>query len=325
MNPFLLTAWCLIAVIITAVLPYLIGKRAIARKTKDAIVHDAYADFWHDEPESPALKAARDKFAANPYDASAHEAFRGEAYRDGGTIIPRDASRSARRTAVSAALGASYGTGRAVFDKHGHRVRTPSIFLTAEMLTAVNTKRKIIGKPPLNRDGFRAAASVASRSTNQPIDNHEWLTYLIMYEVFEANHTQPGIGADTGISITPDAPFNGHGGEFAGAGASGDWSTPAALTLGAAGLDPGVGDAVDKHFGSVTITAPADPLSDPASFKGASDPASLPSTPSVPDAAPSAPSPSYSAPDTSSSYTSSDSGSSYSSDTGGGGGGGDGS
>ncbi len=338
MNPYTLTGYCLLAVIAAAVLPYLIGKHALARKRKledrvrskarwnglpideaarevakddvgpyagtasgakryrfdhlgrkidcdtgefvpytseldpeDTVTnHDPEGDsgisddLYADMADSPALAAAREKF------------------RDGGDIPLRQH----REIGVSAALGASYGK-KATFDKHGHQVRNKSIFLTARELEHVNIKRRLAGKPPLNRAGFANAVShAATQPGRQPDTSSDWLTYLIVYESLTADHTTPRTGVDTGITITPDAPYNGHGGEFAGAGASGDWTSPGAQALGAADVGMGVGAAVDRD---------ADSLHD-----GSLPPPGNPGPWPTPDT-----SPAYAAPDPSPSYDSS--------------------
>lgn len=293
MNPYTTVAWCLIAAIVAAVLPYLIGRRALARKRHLPELLVPERDIYGEIADSSALKAARERF------------------RDGDTITPR----VDREIGAHPALGVGYGRllpGEAIFDKHGRRIdrhdafqRTKSIFLTARELETVNAKRRLAGKQPLNRAGFSNAVSHAwGQPRRQPDTRSDWLTYLIVYECLFADHTASRVDMNTGITITPDAPYNGHGGEFAGAGASGDWTSPGAQALGAAGVGMGVGAALDQ-------AATADVSQDTPPVR------SEPSAPSyTPDPTPSYdPGPSYNSGSSSSSY---DSGSSSS-------GGGDGS
>lgn len=179
---------------------------------------------------------------------------------------------------------------------------------TPRQLSLVNAKRRAAGRAPMNRKGFAAAVAAAPASYRQ--SNDDWFTYFLMYEIMFADHS--GRSPDTSITVTPDAPFNGQGGIYGGAGASGDWNAPG---------DPagGSGAASDPEAGKYQ---PGDTVSGYAAL----DPAS------APDPAPSAPSDSSSSysssSDSSSSSSSYDSGSSSSSSDSGsssGGGGGDGS
>lgn len=189
--------------------------------------------------------------------------------------------------------------------------RKPSIFLTPRQLERVNIQRKLRGRQPLNRRGFTNAVANAWQPGKQPDNTADWLTYLILYECLLDAHATGRVYVDTGLTITPEAPYNGHGGEFAGAGASGDWRSPDASTAAAASAIMADGPIHDDR-------PMQDPLSDPNSYKGAEGsqiddaggPATAPSDPaysSAPD-----PSPSYS-PDPSPSF---DSGSSSSFDAG---------
>lgn len=270
---------------------------------------DPYLDL---APSSPALAAAREKF------------------RDGGTLGFKEPDMATRHARRHPALDAPYGVGSgftglaARASEHRKSMlaaraseRRKSIFLTPRQLERVNIQRRLGGRSPLNRAGFtNAVAHAWDQPIRQPDTSNDWLTYLILYECLFADHTSPRVGGTIGLTITPDAPYNGHGGEFAGAGASGSWTSPDASTAAAAA-------AIDTR-------APVDPLSDPNSYKGSTDtqpgatgynPDTNPNPhaePPLPDAPSpvdtsgresygsgySAPdTPSYSAPDTSSGYT----------------------
>jgi hypothetical protein len=105
----------------------------------------------------------------------------------------------------------------------GHR-RPPTMFLTPRMLEHINVQRKLRNKPALNAGGFRNAVAHAwDQPVRQPDNMHNWIGYLIAYEVMFGGHQSNRVACDTGISIEPTKPYNGQGGEFAGAGASGQW------------------------------------------------------------------------------------------------------
>jgi hypothetical protein len=282
MTPYTIIAWCIIAAIVAAVLPYIIGKRALRKKSR--LAASGHLDVY----ESPALRAARERF------------------REGGTITPR-------ATAFSEAISAPYsGHGFRGAAKRAIAARTAArkkaIYLTARELEHVNIKRRLSGRLPLNRDGFaNAVAHAWDQPERQPGTPAEWLAYLIVYECLLNEHGSYRTSVDTGLTITPAAPYNGHGGEFAGAGASGDWTSPGAQALAAAGVGTGVGAALDRDLPTNVEPATAgngyhftDPLSNPDSYKGSTD-----NSPGLnPDPAPSStdnspgPTP-YSAPDTS--------------------------
>lgn len=173
-------------------------------------------------------------------------------------------------------------------------VRKPTISLTPRMVERVNTQRKLRGMSPLNRSGFKAAISTASTDTRpQPSTSSDWLTYLIMYECFFDDHRSPTVGGCGGFTVDPNVPYNGQGGEYSGAGASGNWTS-----------------APDSVMSAVADVAPTDIYAGVAASVAAA---------SVSDSAPS-----YSS-DPSPSSSSSDSGGGGGGDAGGGGGGGDGS
>lgn len=239
-------------------------------------------------------------------------------YRDGGTIgfrrdldepwkraaanlrkhPPVEAKSHPRPTAKSPAFSAPYG-------------RKPAIVLSPRQLERVNIQRRLAGRQPLNRAGFsNAIAHAWDQPRRQPDTSSDWLTYLILYQCFLSDHQQHRVAVDHFLAIDPDLPYNGHGGEFAGAGASGSWEgSTAAAGLGFASGIAGI-DAY-SNAGPDTGQAP-----EPAPERSA--PAY-----SAPEPSPgySAPEPSYSAPDSGSSSSSYDSGSSSGGGDSGGGGG----
>lgn len=183
--------------------------------------------------------------------------------------------------------------------------RKPTITLTPRMMERVNMQRRARGMAPLNRTGFKAAVSIASTDTRPaPSTSSDWLTYLIMYECFFSDHASHTVGGTGGITIDPNIPYNGQGGEYGGAGASGDWtSAPASVTAAVADVAP-----TDIYAGVAASIAAS------AAAAGVSD-----STPSYS----SDPAPSYSAPDPSPSSPSDSGSPGGGGDSGGGGGGGD--
>jgi uncharacterized membrane protein YgcG len=187
----------------------------------------------------------------------------------------------ARKIGRSPALGAPYG-------------KPKPIFFTPRQIERVNIARTRRGAPPFNRTGLtNAIAHPWDRAAvRQPQTSSDWLAYLIMYEIMSAGHQGRSVSGCGGLTIDPDAPYNGHGGEYAGAGASGDWSNS---------LIRGEAQAIDNYQVS---------------------PASTPTDTVISSAPASDPSPSYSS-DSSSSSSSYDSGSSSSDSSGSSGGGGD--
>lgn len=190
-----------------------------------------------------------------------------------------------------------------------------SITLTARQLEHVNIQRKLRNRPPLNRAGFNNAVAHAwDQPRRQPDTSVNWLTYLILYEAFFDDHKTSRVACDASIAIRPDQPFNGQGGEYAGAGASGDWTSPPSA-LAAAGaaiaLTPLYGPQSDdwasagdpapallepgSGYSDPTPNNPTSPPSDDAPIIDRSadgNPESYSAPASAPD-----PSPSYSAPD----------------------------
>lgn len=193
----------------------------------------------------------------------------------------------------------------------------PTITLTPRQIERVNIQRKLRGKPPFNRNGLtNAIAHPWDRAgMRQPQSSNDWLSYLIAYEIFAADHQGHTIAGCGGVTIDTGQPYNGHGGEYAGAGASGDWSNNMTRSE-AAAIEHGIPMTTDAPAGTggfAPLPPATDPLSDPASFKGpdpspaatyAPDPSPA-ATYSVPDPSPSFDSSSsFSAPDTSSSSSS---------------------
>jgi hypothetical protein len=114
--------------------------------------------------------------------------------------------------------------GKRVAPRHPvlHRVS-----LSPRILASVNRQRKLTGRPMLNRDGFsNAVAHAWDQPRRQPDTTNEWLTYFILYQCFIVDHQSRSEVPHGGITIDPEQPYNGHGGEFGGAGATGTW-TPA--------------------------------------------------------------------------------------------------
>ena len=332
MNPFTLLTLFLLVALTAAVVPYIIGKRALQRKARERendtylIVAERIAESGlsiGDRPESAELREAREKFRS---EEDAKSRYLREAATVDTGAVKAAATQAARAAGWPSARGKHPVLGVGYRNERGEKVdgrgiRTRSVFLTPRQLERVNTARRAAGRPMLNRAGFASAVAHAwDQPVRQPDNSNQWLTYLIVYECLFADHQTDRSSANIGLTIVPDAPYNGHGGEYAGAGASGDWTSPDASTAAAAAaITVGAGITDDRPI-EPSLTGNgyhyADPLSDPGSFKGSSD--------NDPAQAPSAPEPSYSAPDTSSSYTSSDSGSSSSSyDSGSSSGGGD--
>ncbi len=133
-----------------------------------------------------------------------------------------------RTVGKSPALAAPYG-------------RKPTIPLTPRMLERVNVERRRRGAPSLNRRGVtNAIAHPWDRAeVRQPQTTSDWLTYLIMYDVFIADHQQSQCSGVGGIRIDPNLSYNGQGGELAGAGASGDWTAAPVTATIAAGIAVG--------------------------------------------------------------------------------------
>lgn len=239
-------------------------------------------------------------------------------------------NRNASRRAAADAINASYGVSSSELERpfeiarknvekhppveapfHPRPFSDPtikgSLLLTRRDLEHINIQRRLKGRPPMNMYGFQRAVANKSLEDNS---SSAWFTYLILYETMGLSDTSSRTSVDANLRIDPACPYNGQGGAFAGAGATGDWGT---------GGDPA--PALLDPAPSQTIIMP-DNYVPPAQPPVVADPE--PRWPSDPT-----PAPSYTAPDPSpspsydSSSSSCDSGSSSSGGDAGGGGGGD--
>lgn len=221
-----------------------------------------------------------------------------------------------------------------------------TITFTPRQLERVNIQRRLRGAVPLNKRGFQGAAATAATDTRRPDTTNDWLNYFIFYQLFFADHGSPRTTVDHHFTINPDLPFNGQGGTFGGAGASGAWDAPqAAVDTSAGNLSPAAALGAGAAIGAAAYLA--DRVPDPVAtgdlpsgaamgaFLKDADPEPAPRSSPMPEPAPAYEAPTRSEPsyspspssDSSSSYSSSssDSGSSSSGgDSGGGGGGGGG-
>lgn len=205
-----------------------------------------------------------------------------------------------RTVGKHAALSAQYGGGQ----------RKPLVVLTQSMIERANVERRRRGYPALNRAGIQNAIAhpFDRHDTRQPSTSSQWLTYLILYEVFLTNHQQSHCSGTGGFTIDPNQPYNGQGGEFAGAGASGNWESSPVTAEIAAGIAVG---ASAGYLASGLNDGPGPSFGGDSTYKNDGG-----SVSSAPDPSPSASaSPSYSAPssDSSSSSSSSNDGGSTSS------------
>ena len=326
MSPFTLLAWLLIVALATPVIAYVIGKRALNRKARAN--EQRYRDFdagqeWvresglavGDSPESPKLRAAREKMrpeaeAVDIYKKLAAEVFE-PAVRARATADARN--NGWKMPDYTETFNPKPFTRYAppVFGK-----RKPSIFLTARQLERVNISRRATGRLFLNIAGFSNAVACAwgghkPELVPQPEDTTQWLIFLLLYEcLLPGHHSSDWADLGTGLTITPDMPYNGQEPEHLGAGVSGAWQDPDASTATAAAAiaagmailtqddgwrydptteaawhDPAgaLGPVGQACPGAVGTTGPEpvrtvggmpyehDPLSDPNSFKGSSD------------------------------------------------------
>lgn len=88
-----------------------------------------------------------------------------------------------------------------------------TIPITPRVMEKANIQRKLMGRPPMSREGFLAAVD------NCPVfnrDSRDWLTWFIMYEA-EPEHRQARVAVDTGYITVPV------GGASFGAGTPGAW------------------------------------------------------------------------------------------------------
>lgn len=293
MSPFTLTAWFLVAAVAAAVIPYVIGKRALNRKArvlKDAAITLGYDPeilesmresglMVGDSPESAARRAAREKFRP---EAEAVDHYKALAAEVNEQAVRARAIEDVRKSSMAwPQYSETYVP--PVFGK-----RKPSIFLTARQLERVNISRWAAGYTRLNIAGFANAVACAwgghkPMLVPQPKDTAEWLVCLLLYECLLEAHTSGWADVGTGLTITPDAPYNGQETEFLGAGVSGDWQNPDASTAtAAAAIATGTAILTDADIvsgsggdplrdGPPGSTPVPDPLSDPNSFKSSSD------------------------------------------------------
>lgn len=204
--------------------------------------------------------------------------------------------------------------------------------LTARDLERINIRRKLADRRPLTLGGF--TNGLAAAPPNQ--SGSDLLMWLLIFESSQPGHYGHRCSVESGISVTPDAPYNGLGGSYGGAGSSGSWGagTPDGST-GAAGDSAARRDTFEVPNGFMAVTdaegratgevvkTPAHELTsapDPAYFEPykAAEPEHVidtgpTSAPSAPPAATPDPTPSYSAPDPTPSYSAPDTSSSYSS------------
>lgn len=262
MDPFYLTGWLLVIVILTMCVAYFVPRKK------------AKAVYGTDDGQPDAF------------------------YRDGG-ITGYGARRDGRVTfgkrnvGKHPALGAPYG-----------QQSSQRVVLTPRQVERINIQRKLRGKPPFNRTGLtNAIAHPWDRyDVRQPQNTNDWLSYLIMYEIIFSDHQAHTVGGCGGVAIDPGAPYNGQGGEFAGAGASGSWGDPVVRAQ-ATAIEIGIpfaSDADPKYSPGDTVGGYGSRSFDVVTDK----PDPSPVTTYAPDPSPS---PTYSA------SSVSDSGSSYSS------------
>lgn len=190
-----------------------------------------------------------------------------------------------REIKKSEALSAPFGK-RAFVPPTVH----PTIALTPRMLERVNVQRKLRNKMPLNRAGFKNAVAHAwdRWEVSQTMDQTQWLAYLIAYQVLIADHQSVRCAGAGGLTIDPKAPYYGQGGEFDGAGASGQWDSGTAAaasaiasTTGTAGDGP---SSADPNRQIDIYAAVADTVR--GSVAAAPDPSPSLSSYSAPDPAP---------------------------------------
>ena len=143
-------------------------------------------------------------------------------FRDGGIIAPRTVTQ--REIAKSPALFAPDWKQDQAETSRTFGKRKPSLFLTPRQLERVNIQRKLRSTTPLTRGGFGNAVAHAWSLRVKPTSVSDWLTYLILYESFSTDHWANRVYVDTGLTITPEAPYYGHADECPGAGAASHWS-----------------------------------------------------------------------------------------------------
>lgn len=200
MSPTTILVWCFAAVLLAIIVPIIFARRPKFKSRPSQ--YDGFIDFGG----TPTRRNVDPP----------------QGYRDGGTV------------AYNPKPGAQTEFFRAKPRPFGGRKDAPPVFLSPRMLERMNAERRRRGVPLINRTGVQAAVATAAveertRGTRQPDTINDWLTYLIVYECLIADHQTRSSSSIGGVTIDPSAPFNGQGGEFGGAGASGDWAAPAAV------------------------------------------------------------------------------------------------
>ena len=281
MDPFYLTGWLLVIVILTMCVAYFVPRKK------------AKAVYGTDDGMPDVRTLAGTHISFNTIERT--ERAMGQRVTFG-----------KRPVGKHPALGAPYG-----------QQSNQRVVLTPRQVERINIQRKLRGKPPFNRTGLtNAIAHPWDRyGVRQPQNTNDWLSYLIMYEIIFSDHQAHTVGGCGEVTIDPGQPYNGQGGEFAGAGASGSWGDPVVRAQ-AAAIESGIPFASDvdpKYSAGDTVGGYGSRSFDVVTDK----PDTADTSTYTPDPAPSTPS--YTAPsvsDSSSSYSSSSDSSSSSSDSG---------
>jgi hypothetical protein len=145
----------------------------------------------------------------------------------------------------------------------------PTITLSPRQIERINIQRKLRNRPPFNRKGLaNAVAHPWDRyDVRQPQNANDWISYLIAYQIIFPDHQANTVSGCQGINIDPNLPYNGHGGEYAGAGVAGQWGDTETRAL-AAAIDHGIGyvgepapgGAYNTQEPAVVIDRPDGPL-----------------------------------------------------------------
>lgn len=199
MSPYLIIDLALVAVITTTIFALLFSQRRKPKHpvwTKNAEYGrddgqaDVQPDFDYDEPFRRAAENVR-KFP--PVEAKSH---------------PRP-----------------IGMVRAPYPRR----RLPTITLSPRQIEYINSQRQLCGKKPLNRAGFKSAVASPPMAEGRLRTTSDWMMYLMVYESMLSDHHSEFTNSCPGgsVIIDPNLPYNGHGGAYGGAGASGDWAPSA--------------------------------------------------------------------------------------------------
>lgn len=145
------------------------------------------------------------------------------------------------------------------------RERAATITLTPRHLEHINILRRRDNKPLLNAVGSRTAiARQATAAEPRTVTTtNDWVAYLIAYAVLSSEHQQSRVACEHSIAISPDAPFNGQGGRFAGAGATSSFDAPPAATDDEAGKIATRGLAYGSAGGLAAALAATEPQPTP--------------------------------------------------------------